>query len=154
MIPTIPLLAKDNLATEIQLGMIVAIPALTTIISCIPGSSLGLRYGKRTLFIWSQGAGLVCGLLFYLTNKLGFIVFPEIVYGISHMLFWPTQSAYITEVIVPEKRATAIGYAMAASTLGSILSPVVAGRIIDTAGYKPVFILYMAVSVEIGRAHV
>ena len=147
MIPTIPLLAKDNGATEMQLGMIVAIPALTTIISCIPGSSLGLPYGKRTLFIWSQGAGLVCGLLFYLTNKLGFIVFPEIVYGISHMLFWPTQSAYITEVIVPEKRATAIGYAMAASTVGSILSPIVAGRIIDTAGYKPVFILYMAVSV-------
>lgn len=93
MIPTIPLLAKDNLATEIQLGMIVAIPALTTIISCIPGSSLGLRYGKRTLFIWSQSAGLAC---------------------------------------VPEKRATAIGYAMAASTLGSILSPVVGFAIART----------------------
>lgn len=146
MIPTIPLLAKDNGATEMLLGMITAIPPLTTIISCIPGNSLGLRYGKRTLFIWSQGLGLVCGLLFFLTRGLGFIIVPEIVYGLSHMLFWPTQSAYITETILPEKRATGIGYAMAASTLGSILSPMVAGFIIDHAGYKPVFILYMAIS--------
>ena len=146
MIPTIPLLAKDNGATEMQLGMIVAIPALTTIISCIPGNSLGMRYGKRTLFIWSQYAGLLCSLFFFLSRGLGFIVVPEIIYGLSNMLFWPTQAAYITEVIFPERRAKAIGYAMAASTLGSILSPIIAGYIIDHAGYKPVFILYMAVS--------
>ena len=146
MVPTIPLLAKDSGATEMQIGMIVAIPALTTIISCIPGNSLGLRYGKRALFIWAKGAGLVCGLLFYLTKGLGFIVVPQIFFGFSNMLFWPTESAYVTEVVVPEKRATAIAYTMAVTTLGSIVSPLVAGRIIDTAGYKQVFVLYMAIA--------
>ncbi len=147
MIPTIPLLAKDAGATEMQLGAITAIPALTTIISCIPGNSFGLRYGKRTLFIWSQYLGVACGALFYLTKGLGFLIVPEIIYGLSNMLFWPTYSAYVTEAIAPAKRASAIGYAMAASTLGSILSPIVAGFIIDAAGYKPVFILYVLISV-------
>ncbi len=146
MVPTIPLLAKDSGASEMQIGMIVAIPALTTIISCIPGNSLGLRYGKRSLFIWSKTAGLACGLLFYLTKSLGFIVVPEIFFGFSNMLFWPTESAYITELVNPDKRATAIAYTMAISTLGSIVSPLVAGRIIDTSGYKQVFILYMAIA--------
>lgn len=146
MVPTIPLLAKDAGVSEMQLGIITAIPPITTIISCIPGNSLGLRYGKRTLFIWSQGAGLICGLLFYLTRSMSFIVIPQVFYGLSNMLFWPTESAYITEVAMPEKRATAIAYSMAASTIGSILSPLVAGRIIDTAGYRPVFVLYMAMA--------
>ncbi len=146
MVPTIPLLAKDAGVSELQLGMITAIPALTTIISCIPGNSLGLRYGKRTLVIWSQFAGLICGSLFCFTKSIGFIAVPQVFYGISNMLFWPTETAYQTEVIVPHRRATAIGYTMALSSLGSIVSPIVAGRIIDIAGYRPVFVLYMAVS--------
>lgn len=146
MIPTIPLLAKDAGASEMQLGMITAIPALTTIIFCIPGNSLGLRYGKRTLIIWSQLAGLACGFLFLYTKSMGFIVVPQLFYGLSNMLFWPTESAYQTEVMAPEKRATAIGYTMALSSLGSILSPLVAGRIIDMAGYRPVFLLYITLS--------
>jgi MFS family permease len=146
MIPTIPLLAKDAGVSELQLGIITAIPAVITIICGIPGSSLGLRYGKRTLLIWSQTAGFLSGFLFYCTKNIGFIFIPQISYGISSMLFWPTQSAYQTEVIVPEKRATVIGYTMALSSLGSIVSPIVAGSIIDRAGYKPVFILFMAMA--------
>lgn len=147
MIPVIPLLAKDNGASGMQLGIIGAIPALTTILACIPGNSLGLRYGKRALFIWSQYAGIACGLLFFLTKGLAAMAIPQVIFGLSNSLFWATQAAYQTEVISPEKRASALGIVMATSAVGSILSPSIAGYIIDHAGYRPVFVVYIVLSV-------
>jgi predicted MFS family arabinose efflux permease len=71
---------------------------------------------------------------------------PQVVFGISNSLFWATQSAYVTEVLFPAKRASAIGILMAISALGSILSPTIAGYIIDHAGYQPVFFVYIAIA--------
>jgi MFS family permease len=146
MVPVVPLLAKDNGATGMQLGMIGAIPALTSILACIPGNSLGLRFGKRKLFIWSQYAGILCGIFFLLTKGLAAIAIPQITFGISNALFWATQTAYLTEVILPEKRASSLGIVMAMTAVGSIISPSVAGYVIDHAGYRPVFVLYIAMS--------
>lgn len=146
MVPVVPLLAKDNGATGMQLGIIGAIPALTSILACIPGNSLGLRFGKRTLFIWSQYAGILCGVFFLLTEGLAAIAIPQITFGISNALFWATQTAYLTEVILPEKRASSLGIVMAMTAVGSIISPSVAGYVIDHAGYRPVFVLYIAMS--------
>ncbi len=150
MIPVVPLLARDMGANEVQLGAISAIPAVTTIVLSLPGNALGLKYGKKTLFLWSQASGVLCGILLLLTKvlnlTLGFVVVPEIVFGISNMLFWPVQSAYITEVIAPGMRARAIGYCMAISSVGSIASPSIAGYLIDHGGYMPIFVLYVGMA--------
>lgn len=147
MIPVIPLLAKVNGASGMQLGIIGAIPALTSILACIPGNSLGLRFGKRAVFIWSQCIGIACGLLFALTRGLAAMILPQVLFGISNAFYWATQSAYVTEVLLPEKRASALGLVMAVTSVGSILSPSISGLIIDHAGFIPVFALYIAIAI-------
>lgn len=146
MIPVIPLLVRELGATEIQLGTIAIVPAIVTIVFSIPGNALGIKYGKKALFIWSEIAGILCGILFLLTERLSLIFLPQILFGISNMLFWPTELAYLTEIIPSHIRARVVGYSMAVSSVGTVFGPTVGGYLIDHAGFKPVFVLYIGMA--------
>jgi predicted MFS family arabinose efflux permease len=147
MLTVMPLLARSLGASEAQLGAIAIVPAVITIVFSIPGNAMALKYGRTALFISSQAAGVLCGVLFWATSSLGFMVLPQLAFGISHMLFWPAYLAHLTEIVPVGMRARVIGYAMAVSSTGTTAGPAVGGYLIDHAGFRAVFAVYAAVSV-------
>lgn len=146
MLTGMPLLARSLGATEAQLGAIAIVPAAVTIVLSIPGNAMALKYGRTSLFIWSQLLGALCGVLFWATRSLGFMVVPQLVFGISHMLFWPAYMAHLTEIVPAPLRTRVIGYALAVSSMGTTAGPAVGGYLIDRMGFGSVFVVYALVS--------
>ncbi len=146
MLTVMPLLARSLGATEAQLGAIAIVPAAITIVFSIPGNAMALKYGRTALFIWSQLTGILCGVLFWTTRSLGFMVVPQLVFGISHMFFWPAYMAHLTEIVPAPMRARVIGYALAISSIGTTAGPAVGGYLIDKTGFRSVFVVYALVS--------
>lgn len=147
MLTVMPLLARSLGASEAQLGAIAIVPAAITIVFSIPCNAMALKYGRTALFIWSQAMGVLCGVLFWATNSLGFMVVPQLAFGISHMFFWPAYMAHLTEIVPAAMRARVIGYALALSSIGTTAGPAVGGYLIDHAGFRSAFVVYAGVSV-------
>jgi MFS family permease len=139
MIPVTPLLARSLKATEVQVGFISIMPALIAIVFSLPGGALVTKFGKRAAFIGCGWFTIVGGVLFLLAKDIPGMILPQLFYGASNMLFWPTEKTYLTELIPEKVRAKVVGYSMAITTGGAILGPVCAGRLIDTVGFGAVF---------------
>ncbi|MDP2856982.1 MAG: MFS transporter [Bacillota bacterium] len=147
MLPVVPLLARSLGATESQLGAIAMMPALIAIGLSLPAGALSTKYGKRASFLASAVLSTAGGLLYYRAGNLGGIVVPQLLFGLGNVLFWPTEKAYLTELVPERVRAQVVGYSMAISAGGGTFGPLIAGYLIDTAGFTSVFVFYMFLGV-------
>jgi predicted MFS family arabinose efflux permease len=147
MLPVVPLLARSLGATESQLGAIAMMPALIAIGVSLPAGALSTKYGKRASFLASAVLSVAGGLLYYRAESLAGIVAPQLLLGLGNVLFWPTEKAYITELVPERIRAQVVGYSMAISAGGGTFGPIISGYLIDTAGYRSVFVFYMLLGV-------
>jgi len=143
MLPVIPLLARSFGATESQLGAIAMMPALIAIGLSLPAGALSTKYGKRASFLASAVLSTAGGVLYYRAGSLGSVVVPQLLLGLGNVLFWPTEKAYITELVPEHIRAQVVGYSMAISAGGGTFGPLIAGYLIDTSGFKSVFVFYI-----------
>ena len=139
MIPVIPLLARSLGATEVQLGFISIMSAVIAVVFSLPGGAFVTRYGKRAAFMGCGLMSIIGGALYLSAKSLPALILPQLFYGASNMLFWPTEKTYLTELIPQRLRARVVGYSMAITALGGIGGPIVAGRMIDTLGFYAVF---------------
>ncbi len=142
MMPILPLFARILGATEVELGFISIVPSLVMIVGSVPGSIIGVRFGKKALFMLTGALGILCAFGFSVVSRIALLYLPQAVFGLSNTLFWPAQSAYLTELVPERMRAQVIGYTLAVSGTGMMLGPTVGGLIADTLGYRSVFLLY------------
>ena len=121
------------------------VAAVTSIISSVPGSLVGQRYGLRFLFIVSQISGAVCALILLNSSSFVHIVISQVSFGISNAFFWPTSLSYLSEITSNDMRTAVIGYSMAISSIAGMFGPGIGGWLIDNRGFGPVFVLYLAI---------
>ncbi len=147
MLPVVPLFARSLGATESQLGAIAMMPALIAIGLSLPAGALSTKYGKRVSFLASAVLSTLGGIIYYGAGSLSGIVVPQLLLGLGNVLFWPTEKAYITELVPEHMRAQVVGYSMAISAGGGTFGPLLAGYLIDVAGYRSVFAFYILLCV-------
>ena len=87
------------------------------------------------------------GILYYRAGSLSGVVVPQLLAGLGNVLFWPTEKAYVTELVPEHMRAQVVGYSMAISAGGGTFGPLLAGYLIDVSGYRSVFVFYVFLGV-------
>jgi MFS family permease len=75
------------------------------------------------------------------------VVALVVVAGLAVQLVIGLVYSYVTEVVAPEVRTTAIAAMTSVGLLGAFLAPIGAGAAIEFAGFRPAFLLAAAVGV-------
>lgn len=126
--------------------------ALFPLIGIISRSSSGVlsdrMFGRRRrpVVVVSFGVATPAVVGFALVSRIVMLVGLLIVIGFVIQLVIGLLFSYISEIVAREVRTTAIAMLTSVGLFGAFVGPIIAGRIIDHAGYRPAFLIASGVS--------
>ena len=126
-----------------MLGILVALAAVAEVPMFFISSRLIRRFGPIPLMVLSS-IGIVVRLLIwaFLPYK-SIIIFSQLLHSLCYGIFHPTAVYFVSSVFSAKNRGTGMSIYMAVGMgLPSLIGNMLGGVIIDTAGYKTLFIIY------------
>jgi len=139
--PLQPLFIQSLGASIVEVGFILSVSGFVATALIIPSSLMADRYGNKTVIILSVAFASISVLLYIVAGNW-IQLFPLVVtYTVSFTVFIPARMVYIAERSLLENRASVYGFMNVAWPLGSLTAPVLAGAIVDSYGWKPVFMI-------------
>lgn len=125
-----------------------AFPALG-IVSRMTGGAISDRvFGgrRRPVAVVAFGAAIPAIALVVLGRQVAVVVAGVMVAGFAVQLVIGLLFSYVTEVVAAPVRTTAVAVITSMGMLGAFLAPLAGGLVIDLAGYRPVFLLGVAMA--------
>ncbi len=111
-----------------------------------PSGVLIDKIGKKTLLI-SSTVGSSLSIFLFIFAKTWIQVIPVyILFSAAGALFVPARMAMITEHSEPKRRGTIFGLMNMAWPIAGIISPLITGYLIETSGWREVFLFGAAVN--------
>jgi MFS family permease len=104
------------------------------------GGTLGDVVGHGRVFLVGAAVGVVSSLACGLAPTLAVLVAGRVRQGLGGGLVYGTAPGIVTLASPPDARGRAVGFFNAAVGLASALGPLVAGAIVDTLGWRFVFL--------------
>jgi sugar phosphate permease len=101
---------------------------------------------RRPVVLLSFGLATPVIGLFAVVDRLAVVVALVVLAGFAVQLAVGLLFSYVAEVVEPEVRATAVSVLTSVGLFGAFLAPIVAGSVVDVAGYRPAFLLATGVS--------
>ncbi len=146
VLPVVPLRASTLGATELVVGLLVAIPPLISVLVGIPISSAAPLLGLDRLMRAGFAVGIASGVLFTVASNPTFLIIPQVGFGLSLTLFMPQMISYYYRISTPSDRAAMQGYNTAFQGVGALIGPLIAGVVAQYQGIAWVFIWYAILS--------
>ncbi len=116
------------------LGLIVSVPVLALVTD---------RIGRRLPMMVGAALLTISAILFCIGSSIPLYFIGRILEGIGASCTWTAGLALVAEYFV-KKRVKAMGFAILASTVGSIIGPVVGGEMCEQFGYRIPFYVCIA----------
>jgi EmrB/QacA subfamily drug resistance transporter len=113
-----------------------------------PAGRVADAIGRRTLLIAGVGAFTGFSLACAVAPSLGLLLAARALQGAAAAMMIPASLAIVLRDAPPERRAAAIGAWSAAGAMAAAAGPAVGGVLVDTLGWRSVFL----VSVPVGLA--
>lgn len=146
LMPTLPQYVDLLGGTHGQIGLVVGVFSVASVITRPGLGLLADRWGRRRVMLF--GAGFFC-LLFPLYGLLQAIVplyLLRIAHGLAHASFLAASAAYIADLAPPERRGEVMGVYGAASVVAMALFPAMGIDIIHATNSFPVLFTYSTVA--------
>jgi MFS family permease len=135
-----PLYLQKLGADPVKIGVILGIAAIASVCVHIPAGYLADRIGRRPL-IWSSWIiALTATWTMALAKSLPVFVVGMVIYSCTYFVIAPMNS-YITAARGKWSAGRAITVLMAAFNFGSILGPLLGGRIADQVGLRSIYFI-------------
>ncbi len=141
VLPFLSLVLKDHEALDATAtGVVLACWGVGTILAGAVGGQLADRWGRKPTMLTSLFGGAV--VLVALGNAQGVVALSalSLVFGVVAELYRPAVAAAIVDLVAPLHRARAFANLTWAYNLGFAFSPLLAGLLIDHAGYPWLFV--------------
>ncbi len=142
----LPALERDFGASLSGLQWTVNAFTLTLSALILLGGALGDRFGRRWVYLAGiagfAGASLLCGV----APTLEWLIVARALQGIGGALLVPGSLALIQESFAPGDRNRALGWWSGLSGAAGALGPLLGGVLIDTAGWRWVFLVNVPVA--------
>jgi MFS family permease len=108
-------------------GLIISLFTLTAMVSRPFSGKLADKYGRVPVIVFGSTVCFICGFLYPVLSSVAGFLMIRLVHGFSTG-FTPTgQSAYLSDVIPPERRGEAMGLLGTAGTIGMAAGPALGG---------------------------
>lgn len=141
-----PLYLRSLDASEIEIGLVMALGSISAMVTMIPSGLLIGKGGKKKLLFISVSLIAIPPLFFMLLNDWRHIIPFFMMFSTSMSFFAPSRMALVAESADNQNVASLFGLMNLAWPLGGIVSPVVSGYIIEGMGWNQVFIVSFTIS--------
>src|SRR3954451_15475389 len=105
------------------------------------GGSLGDIFGERRVFslgvLMFGATSLICAI----APTIEILVAARALQGVAGALLTPAALAVIVSTFPPEERGKAVGAWTAWGGIGTVLGPVVGGQLVDSVGWRWIFLI-------------
>jgi EmrB/QacA subfamily drug resistance transporter len=142
----LPALERSFAASLAGLQWTVNAFTLTLSALILLGGGLGDRFGRRRIYLvgiaWFACAALLCGL----APSLEWLIAGRALQGIGGALVVPGSLALIQDSFHPDDRNRALGWWSGLSGAAGAVGPLLGGGLVDTAGWRWVFLVNVPVA--------
>src|SRR6202165_4507397 len=114
------------------------------------GGALGDHFGRRRLFQIGLSTFTFASLAYAAAPSLAWLLAARGVQGLGAALLMPNSLAILGGAFTGEARGRAIGTWAAAGALAGALGPVVGGWIVDTVGWRTIFLINLPIAAGAG----
>ncbi len=140
-IPILPFLVKELGGQESQIGLVIALAPLTTVIFSPILGALTDRWGRRPIILLGMGGMAVWFGLYALASSMTFLYLGSLVGGVFSAGAMAAANAYISDVTSEEERGKYITQLQAAQMVGAFLPPLAAGFLAGISLHFPFYIM-------------
>jgi EmrB/QacA subfamily drug resistance transporter len=109
------------------------------------GGSAGDRFGRRRIFIIGLCGFTAASLACAVAPSAGWLIAARAVQGAAAALLTPASLAIIGAAYHGDRRGPAIGTWAAAAALTTALGPPLGGWLVDTAGWRSIFLINLPI---------
>jgi MFS family permease len=144
--PLFPLFLSGLGATTSENAWVISLGGLVATSLMLPAGLFLDRIGRRTMLVSSSVVNMVIIFLLSRVNTWQEALPLFIVYSASGALFMPARMATITSNTDQETRASVFGIMNTSWPLAGVISTLISGYLIETVGWKQVFLLGAAIN--------
>ncbi|PSP64293.1 MFS transporter [Halobacteriales archaeon QH_8_64_26] len=131
-------------------GLLTALLPAVGIVSRSSGGVLSDRvfgHRRRPVAVTSFVVAAPAVVSVAVVSRVGLLIGLLVVIGFAVQVVIGLMFSYITEIVASDVQATAVSLLTSVGLFGAFIGPIVAGGIIDRAGYRPAFLLAGGVAV-------
>lgn len=139
--PLFPLFLSELGASAAENAWVISLGGLVATTLMLPAGLLLDRIGRRTLLVSSSVVNMVIIFLLSRVDTWQGALPLFIIYSASGALFMPARMATITANTDQETRASVFGIMNTSWPLAGVVSTVISGYLIETVGWKQVFLV-------------
>jgi EmrB/QacA subfamily drug resistance transporter len=110
------------------------------------GGAAGDRFGRRLLLIVGTFVFALASAACALAPSLTLLLAGRVVQGVGAAMLMPNSLAILGDAFAGEARGRAIGTWAAAGAMAGAIGPVLGGWLIDTTGWRAIFLLNLPVA--------
>ena len=146
-VPVLPDYATRFNASPTMIGLLFASFGVTLLVLSIPMGAISDRVGRKGPMIFGLALLAAATLAFAYSQTLEMLFVARLLQGAADGMTWIVGFAMIADLYGPEERGRAMGLAMAGSTLGIIIGPVIGGWLYEIGGIRLPFLFVAALAV-------
>ncbi|MCW3992304.1 MAG: MFS transporter [Candidatus Bathyarchaeota archaeon] len=143
--PLFPLYLEGLHATEMEIGLVIALSSLAATALMLPSGLLIDRVGKRRMLLLSVILATFPTAILSVVGDWRMVIPFSMILNASFSFFIPARMALIAESATPENRATLFGLMNIAWPIGGIVSPVMSGYLVERFGWSLNFLVSAAI---------
>jgi EmrB/QacA subfamily drug resistance transporter len=146
----LPVLGADLHASPSALPWVITAYLLPLGALILLGGGLGDHYGRRRLFLIGLAIFLLASILCAAAPSLAYLLAGRWLQGLGAALLMPNSLAILGSEFSGEARGRAIGTWAAVGALAGALGPVLGGWLIDSVGWRVIFLINVPLAVGAG----
>jgi MFS family permease len=139
--PLLPEIRTRTGASEAGLGVALAAYSLPILLVSVPFGRAADRIGRRPLLLGGLVLTTVGSVLIAFSGELAPLIVGRAVQGVGSAASWIAALALVSDLALPGRKGEAIGFALAANSVGAIGGPALGGIGNDLLGYEAPFLI-------------
>lgn len=141
---SLPDIGRDYGALANELGWVLEIFLLASIVFLLPMGKLADRFGKRRVFLWGTVLFTLSSALCIVTPDMGFLLAARALQGVAAAMLYATNMSIVALSFPPEQRGRALGWMVSMVYVGLACGPVLGGLLNYYAGWQSIFVFITA----------
>ena len=133
IVPLLPSIRDDFGMTSVQAGLVLSATTIAMLVVAMPVGVAANRFGTRVPLVIAASLVPIALLGQALADSLPLLIGARLVFGLSFGIIWVIAPA---RAAASGRGASGTGPMIAASGLGWLIGPVVAGGVADLAGWR------------------
>ncbi len=144
--PLLPEIEERTGAGDATLGLALAAYAIPIVLTSVPVGRLADRIGRRPLLLGGLVLTGVGSLLIAYSESLVLLLVGRAVQGAGSTASWVAALTVVSDLARPGRKGEAIGFALAANSIGGIGGPALGGVVGGQLSFEAPFLLVTAIA--------